>query len=121
MYKYALDIVKPPPQKKKQKQQTNKQIPTNMNHGVSPTPSTNDFDDSPYPYDTPKFRCIFVKRCFIGLVYITYNRLTTFCWQEKLLEKKKSQGVATTPQDKSSSPGLGLRVIGPLYIYDIYL
>ena len=29
---------------------------------------TNDFDDSPYPYDTPKFRCIFVKRYVIVLV-----------------------------------------------------
>ena len=33
-----------------------------------PPPPTNDFDDSPYPYDTPKFRCIFVNRGVIGLV-----------------------------------------------------
>ena len=40
-------------------------------------PPTTDFDDSPYPYDTPKFRCIFVKRCIIGLVEINYNHLAT--------------------------------------------
>ena len=33
-----------------------------FNHPL-PFPFTNDFDDSPYPYDTPKFRCVFVKRC----------------------------------------------------------
>ena len=44
------------------------------------SPSTNDFDDSPYRYDTPKFRCIFVKRCVIGLVKITYN----LCLKKKI-------------------------------------
>ena len=29
--------------------------------------STNDFDDSPYPYDPPKFRLV-VKRCIMGLI-----------------------------------------------------
>ena len=33
---------------------------------------TENFDNSPQPYDTPKFRFIFVKRCVIGLVYIDY-------------------------------------------------
>ena len=29
---------------------------------------TNDFVDSPYPYDTPEFRYLFEKWCVIGLV-----------------------------------------------------
>ena len=41
----------------------------NKNHEVLPTSSTNvHFDDSSCPYDTRKVRCIFVKRCVIGLV-----------------------------------------------------
>ena len=35
-------------------------------------PSTNNFDDFPHPYGTPKFRLIFVKRCVVGLVWIEY-------------------------------------------------
>ena len=31
-------------------------------------PPTENFDDFPYPYGTPKFRIIFMKRCVIGLV-----------------------------------------------------
>ena len=31
-------------------------------------PSTENFDNSPYPYGTPKFRFIFVKRCVRRLV-----------------------------------------------------
>ena len=41
---------------------------------------------------TPKFRCIFVKRCVIGLVQVTYNRLATFGCQNILLEKKLQGG-----------------------------
>ena len=62
---------------------SNKHIPCQIvccrqkrNHGVSPTFTTKNFDSpSPYPYDTPKFCYIFVKRCFIVLVYITFCRL----------------------------------------------
>ena len=49
--------------------------------------STENFDDSPYPYGTPKFGFIFVKRSVIGLVQITYTRLATFGCPEKLFGK----------------------------------
>ena len=49
----------------------------NKNHWVSLTPFTNNFDDSPYPYDTPNFDAYFWNYVFLGLVLITYSRLST--------------------------------------------
>ena len=50
-------------------------------------PPTNDFGDSSYRYDTPKFRFIFEKRCGIGLY-----RLHITIWQPKIVIKKITGG-----------------------------
>ena len=41
-------------------------------------PPTENVGGSPYPYGTPKFRFIFMKRCVIELVQITNSLLATF-------------------------------------------
>ena len=62
----------------------------NKNPGVSQPPSTNIFNDSPYPYATPKL--IFEKRCVIGFVQITYSlRLP------KTVVRKNHGELATPP------------------------
>ena len=55
-------------------------------------PSTEISDDS-RTEGIPKFRFIF---CFIGLVYITYNRLATFGWPKKL-SRKNQRGSNSPP------------------------
>ena len=78
------------------KKQTNKN--KEKHSKLQKTPPTNDFDDSPYPNDTLKFRCIIVKWC-------------ESC-PEKLLEKK-SQGVSVTP---SPFEGQGLRKMSAILV-----
>ena len=60
-------------------------------------PLYDNLDDSPYPYSIPNFRFNFVKRCVIGLVKITYNRLTIFGCPKKLLGKKITEGLQQPP------------------------
>ena len=62
---------------KKQTKTKNKQT---KNAKLQETPPTNDFDDSPYPNDTLKFRYIIVKRCK--------------GYPEKLLQKKITGGFS---------------------------
>ena len=56
-------------------------------------PPTKTFDDSPYPYSTPKFRLIFVKkiRYMVSICYIE-----SFGCQKKL-SGKNHRGVQQPP------------------------